>query len=170
MYGGTSGEPHKWEPSIEGCARCHATDPDWAQWGGAATPNFHKPARGDYDGDGTVEDVEHEYEGLLARLIAGLTDGTGSGIGSPEVGFGYDWLGGHPYWRLGTVQANPPDPDAAKVARNVVLFEHDVPGGAFHNPAYAFQVLRASWTVLGRKLLSNNAWVPPGDEWTDYGR
>jgi predicted CXXCH cytochrome family protein len=166
MHKGKSGEPHKWEPVIEVCAICHRHQPDWILWGGAPTPSFHKPARGDYDGDGTIEDIEHEYEGLLERLIAGLTNGTGSGIGNPELGFGFTWLGGHPYWSLGTNQQSPPDADAAKVAWNLVLFEHD-PAAAFHNPAYAFQVLRASWMVLGRKLLQNNAWVPPGNEWTD---
>jgi len=169
MHKGKTGKPHDWKPVIEVCAKCHATDLDWDQWGGAKKPSFHKPARGDYDGDGVIEDIEEEYEGLLHRIEAALTDGKGSGIGNPEVGFGYEFLGGHPYWNLGKSQGTPPDPDAAKAARNFVLFEHDL-AAAFHNPAYAIQVLRASWTVLGRKLTTNNAWTPPGNEWTDVIR
>ena len=164
----TSGsEPHTWHPSIDACATCHSTNLDWPEWGGAKKPTFNKPARGDYDGNGTVEGVVDEYEGLIHRIEGALTDGHGSGIGSPEMGFGYEWKGGHPYWGLGTNQNTPPDPDSAKVAYNFVLFEHDLHGAALHNTAYAIQVLRASWTNLGRTLLANPNWTPPGDEWVD---
>lgn len=163
MHSSGSTASHEWEPSIESCAQCHSDDDDWGQWGGAPTPSFAKLARGDYDGDGTVESTEVEYDGLRARVLGALTDGTGSGIGS---GFGFAWLGEYPYWTMGTDEQTAPDADAAKAAYTFVLFEND-PAAGIHNPAYATQVLRGCWRMLGRKLLGNAKWNPPGASWTD---
>ncbi|MBI5361029.1 MAG: hypothetical protein HZA48_10655 [Planctomycetes bacterium] len=171
MYKGNTGEPHTWEPKIEVCAKCHSGDSNWDEWGGAATPTFERPARGDYDGNGTIGTIEEEYEGLMERVLDGLTDGDydddgiTSGIGA-DLGFNFTWKGGNPYWGMGTVEATVPDADAAKAARNFVLFEHDAAAG-FHNTAYAIQVLRLSWQALGRKLTADNTWTAPGDEWSD---
>jgi hypothetical protein len=161
MHSSNNNAGHDWEPVIESCAQCHSDDSDWGEWGGAASASFERPARGDYDGDGSTESIEDEYHGLLDRILGALTDGTGSGIGS---GIGFTWLGGHPYWNLGTDEFTTPDADAAMVAYNYVLFEHDMAAG-YHNPAYAIQVLRKSWKMLGRQLLSNPTWQPPGADW-----
>jgi len=154
---------HSWDAEIASCALCHAADDDWSSWGGAAVPTFAVPARGDYDGDGARGSVDDEIHGLLNRVLGALTDGTGAGL---ATGFGFTWLGRYPYWELGADQLSPPDADAAKAAYNVVLFEHD-PAAGSHNAAYAVQVLRNTWRMLGRKLAGDPGWQPPGADWQD---
>jgi hypothetical protein len=161
MHSGNNSQSHDWEPTVESCAQCHAGNVDWNEWGGAGSPSFEKPARGDYDGDGGVESIEEEVHGLLERVLGALTDGSNSGIGA---GLGFTWLGSYPYWDLGDDQGTAPDGDGAKAAYNYVLFEHD-PAAGIHNPAYAVQVLRGTWKMLGRKLLGSPGWEPPGNDW-----
>jgi hypothetical protein len=156
---------HEFEPSIEACATCHSEDSDWASWGGAGS--FNKPAEEDYDGNGSVEGLEEEFHGLLGRVLAALTDGVGSGIeavvdGDPsnDLGFANAWLAEYPYWEL----RDDVTDDERRAMYNFVLFEHD-PGAPLHNTSYAITVLRGTWGALGKRLLDNSAWEPPG---TDY--
>ncbi len=191
-------ESHNFEPKIEACKECHANEPSWNSWGGAATPTFNRPAPKDYDGDGTVEGVQDEYHGLLARVLAALIrkkDNTGYDFSnvSPEMqelittygsgirdannqevaGFGFTFLGGYPYWNFNTTQTDCKviadggtiHPDSAKAAWNFVLFEHAEEGGVIHNASYAITVLRGTWRALGRALLNNPNWDPPGEDY-----
>ena len=158
-------DKHEFEPTAEACATCHDSDSDWALWGGAGS--FNRPADADYDGDGVVGGLEDEYEGLLHRLEAAITDGEGSGIEavadsdpSNDLGFGNEWLASYPYWEF---REDVTD-DEKRGAYNFVLFEHD-PGAPIHNTAYAIHILRGTWGALGKRLLDNSAWEPPG---TDY--
>lgn len=191
-------ESHNFEPKIEACKQCHGNESTWSQWGGAPTPAFNRPAPKDYDGDGTVEGIQDEYRGLLARVLAALIrkkDNTGYDLSNvpPEMqtlittygsgikdannqevaGFGFTYQGGYPYWNFNTTQTNCkiiPDggsihPDSAKAAWNFVLFEHAEKGGVIHNAAYAITILRATWRALGRALLNNTNWNPPGNDY-----
>ncbi|MCK5557077.1 MAG: hypothetical protein KAJ01_01780, partial [Candidatus Hydrogenedentes bacterium] len=107
---------------------------------------------------------EDEYEGLLHRLEAAITDGVGSGIEavadsdpSNDLGFG------NTRPRRWEFRDEVTD-DERKAAYNFVLFEND-PGAPLHNTAYAIEILRGTWGALGKRLLDDSGWEPPGADY-----
>ncbi len=115
--------------SVGACAECHGEIED-----------FNLEADGDYDGDGTVEGVRDEVQGLLDLLFQAIQDD------------GAVWLGHHPYWEEVTT-------DAQKAAiYNYMFVSHEGSQG-IHNTARAVQLLQASY----RDLTGED--VPGADLW-----
>ncbi|MEW6441532.1 MAG: carboxypeptidase regulatory-like domain-containing protein [bacterium] len=110
------------------CLNCHATIGEFKQF-----QIFQR----DYDGDGAVEGVGEEVEGLKETL---LTEIEARGIAPVE---------GHPYWdpTTGGPWDGPDGPALKKAAYNYLFVEHD-PGAYVHNGKFAAQLLRDSYEDL----------------------
>ncbi|MEE9166672.1 MAG: ammonia-forming cytochrome c nitrite reductase subunit c552 [Candidatus Neomarinimicrobiota bacterium] len=122
---------HKFEPTVEACQRCH----------GSISEFTDIMALEDFDGDGDVEGVQDEVEGLLKLLESALVDSfeaLGFGIDAQAEDFDLaHYLG---------------DVDSSTVAMreagyNLVFIEDDKSLGV-HNPDYAVQLLQQSYRHL----------------------
>lgn len=122
----TGAEPmHSMEPQLAACKTCH----------GAVT-SFEFKAKADYDGNGKVESVEHEVEGLMGLVYAQLPP-TGSG-----------WVNDR---RL--------DTEAKRgAAYNWLFVERDWSKGT-HNTLYAIALLQASYKELTGNDVPNASLV-----------
>lgn len=121
---------HKFEPTVEACARCHGSISDFDEI----------TALDDFDGDGTIEGVQGEVQGLLdlleEALVANGLDTTGTSLlgalGDPLTSTfiqreaGYNWA-----------------------------FIHDDKSDGVHNPDYAIQLLQQSIKHLTGSLPAN---------------
>jgi predicted CXXCH cytochrome family protein len=79
---------HAMEPQLAACKNCH----------GEGVTSFQFKAKGDYDGNGKVESVQHEVEGLL-ELVQGVLPPSSSGwVNDRKLdtegkrGAAYNWL------------------------------------------------------------------------------
>lgn len=114
---------------VGACVECHGE-----------IESFNLPAEGDYDGDGTVEGIRDEVQGLLDLLFQAIQDD------------GATWLGHYPYWENITT-------DAQKAAiYNWSFVGHEGSLG-IHNTARAVQLLQTSY----RDLTGED--VPGADLW-----
>jgi hypothetical protein len=128
---------HTFEPTVEACAYCHGEISDFSDI----------PAAADYDGDGTVEGLQIEVEGLLdslthALVLSGLdtTGGVASALGDDSISTYAQREAG---W-------------------NLVFVEDDGSMGV-HNPRYAIKLLQQSYYYLMGSLPKNAA-ILRGDE------
>jgi hypothetical protein len=108
----TSAPMHAMEPQLAACKNCH----------GEAVASFDFKAKGDYDGNGAVESVQHEVEGLL-ELLRDVLPASGSG-----------WVNDR---RLDTEGKRG-------AAYNWLFVERDRSEG-IHNTLYAVALLQASY-------------------------
>jgi hypothetical protein len=165
-------EMHTFEPSVEVCASCHGHESTWDTWGGIGS--FNRPSDADYDGDGFIEGIQDEAHGIADAIFAALTDGIGSGIEEvpdedPEndLGFGNEFDG---RWSFrGSETEEDPSDDATNDERYAAYnwgLLHNDPGAAIHNTAYIVQVLRRSWSAIGKRMLYDPTWEPPGAEYS----
>ncbi len=90
---------------------------------------FNRTARGDYDGDGAVEGIQDEVQGLLDLVFEAIQ---ASGV---------EWLGHYPYWAKVTTQAQK------AAIYNWSFVEHDGSLGV-HNTPRAVQLLQRSYKDL----------------------
>lgn len=111
--------------NLAACTDCHL---------GLAT--FNRPARGDYDGDGAVEGVQDEVQGLLDLLFQAILDS------------GVEWLGHYPYWKNVTTEAQK------AAIYNWSFVEHDGSLGV-HNTPRAVQLLQLSYKDLTGQEVPN---------------
>ncbi len=106
---------HAFEPELAACQTCHKD-----------AKNFEFTAKGDYDGNGKVESVQNEVEGLMALVSAKLPNGWSSNTKLLDTvakrGAAYDYL----------------------------FVERDRSMGV-HNTTYAVQLLQASYRALAGK-------------------
>ncbi len=111
------------------------TSPDGLENLAACTPchldlaSFNRPARGDYDGDGTVEGIQDEVQGLLDLLFDAI------------IASGVEWLGHYPYWANVTTEAQ-------KAAIYNWQFVKNDGSLGIHNTARAVQLLQRSYKDL----------------------
>ncbi len=103
---------------VGACSECHGE-----------IESFNLEAKGDYDGDGTVEGVQDEVQGLLDLLFQAIQDD------------GATWLGHHPYWEDVTTDAQK-----AAIFNYMVVSREGSLG--IHNTARAVQLLQASYEDL----------------------
>ncbi len=103
---------------VSACSECHGEIED-----------FNVEAKGDYDGDGTVEGVRDEVQGLLDLLSQAIQDD------------GATWLGHHPYWEGVTTHEQ-------KAAIYNYMFVWQEGSLGIHNTARAVQLLQASYRDL----------------------
>jgi predicted CXXCH cytochrome family protein len=119
---------HDFKPSLAACQSCHP---------GLTT--FNVKAKGDYDGDGKIEGVQDEVEGLLALLEAKL----------PTLEY------------PAAVQALK-TPAQRAAAYNTLFVEHDWSKG-IHNTSYAVQLLQSAYKDLtGTDVPGATLLIPAG--------
>ncbi|MCX7015112.1 MAG: multiheme c-type cytochrome [Candidatus Sumerlaeota bacterium] len=112
------------------CDGCHA-----------GLSDYDRPARGDYDGDGVVEGIQTEIEGLFDLLQPGLLALGGTSV-DPDTGKISITSGG--FAALTEAQKS------ALYNYNFVMEDHSE---GVHNAAYAVQLLQRSyWGVYGRPI------------------
>ncbi|MFQ5875507.1 MAG: hypothetical protein ACE5JL_17155, partial [Dehalococcoidia bacterium] len=103
---------------VGACAECHGE-----------IESFNLPAKGDYDGDGTVEGIRDEVQGLLDLLFQAIQDS------------GVTYLGHYPYWENVTTKA-----------QKATIYNWSFVGNegslGVHNTARAVQLLQASYRDL----------------------
>jgi hypothetical protein len=128
---------HIFEPTVEACAYCHGTISSFSDI----------PAAADYDGDGTVEGLQVEVEGLLdslthALVLSGLdtTGGIANALGNDSISTYVQRQAGY----------------------NLVFVEDDGSMGV-HNPRYAVRLLQQSYQFLTGSMPKNAA-ILRGDE------
>ena len=123
---------HVFEPTVEACEYCHGEISDFSDI----------PAAEDFDGNGTVEGLQIEVEGLLELLTEAL------------VADGLDTLG------VGVAGALGDTSKSTYVQReagyNLVFVEDDGSMGV-HNPRYAIKLLQQSYQYLTGSLPKNAA-------------
>jgi hypothetical protein len=124
--------------NIAACNVCHGSSKPVDKF------DFIYDPDGDYDGDGTVEGVQSEVDGLMEELAdlmrsSGLTD-----VGS------YPWQG----WA--TPQGGALNEAQHTAAWNWFLIERDLSRG-IHNTQYTVALLQYSWTYLNgvAKIFTN---------------
>ena len=103
---------------LSSCTECHGEIED-----------FNLEANGDYDGNGTVEGIRDEVQGLVDLLLQAIQDD------------GPVWLGRHPYWEEVTT------PEQKAAIYNYMFVAHEGSQG-IHNTARAVQLLQASYRDL----------------------
>ncbi|MFH1278102.1 MAG: cytochrome c3 family protein [Candidatus Eisenbacteria bacterium] len=124
---------HTFEPTVEACYECHGTLSDFSD----------VMAKKDFDGNGSVEGVQDEVEGLLAVLREVLTDATANPTtrAALEAAEDADFagvVGDTLYVNDGTISGAQ-----RKAAYNHAFVEYDGSMGV-HNATYAVQLLQQS--------------------------
>jgi hypothetical protein len=124
---------HTFEPTVEACANCH----------GIITSFKDIKAMQDYDGDGQIEGVQDEVQGLMDRLEAAL------------ISTGLDTTGG-----VSLAEALGDTSKSTYIQReagyNLIFVESDGSHGV-HNPEYAVQLLQQSYQYLMDKKVPGAA-------------
>ncbi len=99
--------------------------------------DFNRTAFGDYDGDGTIEGVEDETQGLLDLVLAQI-----QAKGAVQ-------LPGHPYWNVSGVQDVPPG--NLQLVKDAIwnwqLVTNSADNG-IHNTAYVVGLLQVTYKAL----------------------
>jgi len=129
---------HNFEPTIEACANCHGT----------ITTFDDILASGDFDGDGNIEGIQSETQGLLDLLEEALV-----ADGLDTVGVGIAGAFGD------TTRSTQLQREAGY---NWVFVEEDKSLG-IHNPDYVIQLLQQSYKHLTGSL-PKNAMKAEGDD------
>jgi hypothetical protein len=137
--GGAAATGHEFIPKVEACEPCH----------GVIASFRDIPASGDFDGNGQVEGLQDEIEGLLLRLeealIADGLDTTGVGLAGA----------------LGDTSISTFTQREA--GYNLIFVEEDQSLG-IHNPDYAVQLLQQSYLHLTGTLPKNAETVKSDNE------
>ncbi len=137
--GGPNYTGHDFQPTVEACERCHGAIEDFAE----------VAAVDDYDGDGAVEGVQHEVEGLLELLKEAILDASDT----PEhrTLLETDWEANIGNIAVSTV-------DQRKAAYNHEFVEFDQSRGV-HNAKYAIQLLQQSILFLEPAAKAAARWT-----------
>ncbi|OGB60396.1 MAG: hypothetical protein A2Y94_08365 [Caldithrix sp. RBG_13_44_9] len=127
--GGAASTGHMFLPTTAACTNCHGV-----------INNFREiPAAGDFDGNGTVEGLQDEVDGLIELCIEALVASGLDTTGGLEAPFESD--------TTSTLQQR-------EVGWNVIFVESDASHGV-HNPDYAVQLLQQSYLYLTGSLPKN---------------
>ncbi len=126
---------HTFEPTVEACFECHGTISDFADIG----------AKEDYDGDGSVEGVQGEVEGLLETLEAIIIADCATGDCTDSLTVDFEHFIGDTL--LTSV-------DQRKAAYNWTFVKFDGSTGV-HNRTYAVQLLQQSIEFLDDSALKH---------------
>jgi hypothetical protein len=133
--GGAAVTGHEFIPKIEACANCH----------GPITSFRDIPASGDFDGNGQVEGLQDEVEGLMNLLEAALVDSFAArGITIADTDELLD--------SLGSVTASSV---LMRESGYNFAYIHDDKSLGIHNPDYAVQLLQQSYLHLTGTLPKN---------------
>jgi predicted CXXCH cytochrome family protein len=124
---------HTFLPTVEACARCHGDIADFADI----------EAKGDFDGDGTIEGVQNEVQGLLDLLQQVIIDASTSD--AIKMDFQNDFLG-----TLGNATKSTRAQREAGYNWTYVGFDGST---GVHNTTYAVQLLQQSILYLAPGAL-----------------
>lgn len=141
--------PHSLEVKTESCAACHEGSVDEYRMAGSTA---------DYDGDGTLEGIREEVEGLLELTYAALQNYAATTIGTAIV---YD-AGSHPYFFIDSnangvvdegeaTSANKYATWSARLLRGAYNYQYALkdPGAFAHNGKYIIGILYETIADLG---------------------
>jgi hypothetical protein len=133
-----SGTPENTRDDVENIAVCQQCHPTFT--------TFNVPAKGDYDGNGKVEGVQTEVNGLLTLIAAELPKDPVTGLISLPSG---------DVSKLATPEEQKIAINQRSANYNYVFVKND---GSFgiHNTAFAVQVLRTSYEKLTGKKLAGD--------------
>ena len=123
--GGTPNNPKDDVINVAACQQCHT-----------GIDTFDIPAKGDYDGDGTVEGVQTEVEGLLTLVASELPQDEDGNVSIPTD------------LSLTTVEQ--------RMANFNYTFVYNDGSHGIHNPAYTVQVLRKTYEQLTGSALGGD--------------
>ncbi len=128
----TPGDPDEGFENVENaCGGCHT-----------GLTAFNRTARADFDGNGTVEGVQDEVQGLMDTLLTAITD------------TGAIYLGHYPYWDFSAVVDDPPG--FLQTVRDAVWnWEYVKNDGSLgvHNTEYAVGLLQLSYEQVTGTIL-----------------
>jgi formate-dependent nitrite reductase cytochrome c552 subunit len=130
---------HTFEPTTAACVNCH----------GEITAFTDIMALDDFDGDGSIEGLQHEVQGLMKLLETALIDSFAAN-GITTTGWDADSLG----HEIGIVKhAKAPGdtlvvPNQWRAAGYNWIFVLDDKSSGVHNPDYAVQILQQSYKYL----------------------
>ncbi len=187
---------HTWKADVRACGVCH--DPNYTNpltnnlrgltdtggwgtsWGISSSGAFlgiDRTARGDYDGNGTIESYKHEIHGLYHRVVASLSNGNGDtysenlksligASGSDSCGHTYTSSGTFSKFAKHRALMGQVTADEMRAMWNAMAFYRatELNGSGYHNVKFEVQTLRNTWRALGRQITGNAAWNPPGAE------
>ncbi len=125
------------EDDLAACNQCHAGVDPVSDFDHISVVATSRPGGGDYDGDGTVNGVQTEVDGLLTNLVTKMLS-TGMTIGS-----------GGSHWTNYANRTNSPVVYGVQrnAAWNEYLIERELSHGV-HNTAFTVRLLQWSYTVL----------------------
>ncbi len=149
---GTTGMGHTFMPTTGACAKCHGEIEDFSDI----------KASGDFDGNGTVEGLQTEVEGLMDILTADLVAAGLDTTGGVTAGLNAT--------RNDTLSDGSPDPTAVKLRKagyNIIYILEDRSMGV-HNPVYTVELLQQSIAFLNAKSLAGATIITSGDKATDF--
>ncbi|RMH79674.1 MAG: hypothetical protein D6681_19015 [Calditrichaeota bacterium] len=132
--GGSAVTGHEFRPTVEACANCH----------GPITDFDDIPALDDFDGDGVVEGVQSEVQGLLDLLEVALVDSFAArGVDTTGIGL------------LGVLGDTTLSTFKEREAGYNWAFVHEDKSKGIHNPDYAVQLLQQSYRHLTGQPVPN---------------
>lgn len=135
--GGAASTGHEFIPKVAACEPCH----------GVIASFRDIPASGDFDGNGQVEGLQDEVEGLLLRLEEALV---ADGLDTTGVGL------------LGALGDTLLSTQLQRESGYNYAFIHDDKSLGIHNPDYCVQLLQQSYLHL-TGTLPKNADIAVGD-------
>ena len=129
---------------VAACNQCHNGVDPVSDFDHISVVASSRPGGGDYDGDGVVDGVQTEVDGLLTNLVNKML-ATGLTIGS-----------GGSHWTNYANRTNSPVVYAAQrnAAWNEYLIERELSHGV-HNTAFTVRLLQWSYTVLSTNTGGN---------------
>jgi hypothetical protein len=143
-----SGEPnytgHRFAPTVQACQQCHGVLNDFDE----------VMAKQDFDGDGTIEGVQVEVQGLLDRLRQTIIDASATPEARAALEENFEG-------KLG--DATVSTVDQRKAGYNLAYVSFDGSKGV-HNTTYAVQLLQQSILFLNPGALPAGAHILRGDE------
>jgi hypothetical protein len=147
-------EAHSGELQISKCGTCHQGAGDKA-----GLHNIRMTSQGDFDGNGKMDGIAKEIEGLHHELYDAIQR-YAKAVGGVSIAFSKD---AHPYWYNDVNGNGKVDPDELKPANKYpaytprlmqAVYNHSFvtrdPGAAFHNPRYTLQLLHDSLESLSQ--------------------
>jgi len=130
---------HTFQPVVESCEECH----------GPITAFDQILAKEDFDGDTTIEGVQHEVEGLLALLRRAIIDASTT----PEDSTAFE-----ADFRAAMGDTNVSTRRQREAGYNFLFVESDKSDGV-HNTTYAVQLLQQSTLYVNPPLMPRSAYI-----------
>ena len=130
--------------NIAACNQCHASVDPVTDFDHKSIIASTLPHGGDYDGDGVVDGVQTEVDGVMTNLQAKM------------VATGLTYTSGYPYWSGFAGNANPVKNAAQRAAAwNFQMIDRELSHGV-HNTGYTVRLLQWTYTMLSTNSGGNS--------------